>query len=249
MLYIIKYIYTFFIPPGLFITVLVLFNLWLRKRERSAAKLLWAVIAFIYLICTPIIGNTLIGYLEHRYEPPVTIEGDVIVLLTGGAVGNTPDVGGSGNLTGYTMNRLVTAYKLHKSTNLPIIISGGQVYEDTGNEGQICKRNLLALGVAESSIWLDDRSRNTKENALNTIEIMKQKNFTKPVLVTSAFHIPRSVENFKQLGVLTAPYPADFLVPQPYSITLSAFLPSADGLQKSSLAAKEYLGLLELLVH
>ncbi|NOU95702.1 YdcF family protein [Paenibacillus sp. LMG 31456] len=249
MLYIIKYIYTFFIPPGLFITILVLFNLWLRKRERAAAKLLWAAIAIIYLLCTPIAGNTLIGYLEHRYAPPVTVQGDVIVLLTGGAVGNTPDVDGSGNLTGYTMNRLVTAYKLHKSTNLPIIISGGQVYEDSGNEGQICKRNLLALGVAESSILLDDRSRNTKENAINTVEILKQKNFTKPILVTSAFHIPRSVENFKQLGASTTPYPADFLVPQPYSASLSSLLPSSDGLQKSSLAAKEYLGLIELLFH
>jgi uncharacterized SAM-binding protein YcdF (DUF218 family) len=246
MLYIIKYVYSFFIPPGLFITLLVLLSLYLRKKEKAALKMLWPLIVIIYLFCTPFIGNTLLGYLEHRYTPPATIDADVIVLLTGGAVGNTPDVDGKGNLNGFTMNRLVAAYKLHKETKLPILVSGGQVYNDTGNEGQLSKRNLLALGVAESSILLDDTSRNTKENARNTAELLKQKGFAKPVLVTSAFHMPRSVENFKQLGITLTPFPTDFLIPQPADISLFSFMPTADGLQKSSLAAKEYLGLIEL---
>ncbi|MDF2960872.1 MAG: hypothetical protein K0S39_2607 [Paenibacillus sp.] len=247
MLYIIKYIYTFFIPPGIFITLLIGFNLWLRKRDKGAARLLWAVVFFIYIFTLPVTGNLMLGLLERSYTPPASIQGDVIVLLTGGAVGNTPDVDGRGNLTGFTMNRVVTAYKLHKSTGLPIIISGGQVYKDSGNEGRIVKRNLLAFGVKESSLILDDKSRNTEENAINTAHILRQNNFAKPVLVTSAFHMKRSVGNFNQLGISTVPYPTDYLVPQPYNVTVTSLLPSSDGVQKCSLAAKEYLGLLALL--
>ncbi|WP_165971917.1 YdcF family protein [Paenibacillus piri] len=248
MIYILKYIYSFFIPPGLFITVLIAFNLWLRKRDRHASALLWAVILFIWTFATPLAGNTLAGYLEHRYAPPAAVQGDVIVMLTGGSVNGTPDIGGKGNLNGYTMNRVVAAYKLHKSTNLPILISGGQVFADSGNEGQMAKRNLLAMGVNEASIILDDKSRTTKENAANTTQLLEQRKLHRPVLLTSAFHMARSVENFKRLGIETTPYPTDFLVPQPYSVSVSSLIPASDGLQKSALAAKEYLALLELMV-
>jgi uncharacterized SAM-binding protein YcdF (DUF218 family) len=246
MFNIIKYIHSFVIPPGLFITLMALAIVWLRKREKRAVKLLGGLLVFIYALTTPLIGNMWLGSLEQRYQPPAAVHGDAIVLLTGGAVSNTPDVEGVGSLSGSTMNRTITAYKLHRSYNLPIIISGGQPFSYTGNEGQIVKRNLLALGVPESQLLLDDKSRNTAENALNTAEIIKYKGFAKPILVTSAFHMQRSVEHFDKVGIMTAPYPTDFLVPQPAAVSIGSFIPSAEGMMKCSLAAKEFLGLLAL---
>jgi uncharacterized SAM-binding protein YcdF (DUF218 family) len=244
---IIKYIYSFVIPPGLFISLLILVNLCLRKRDKRAVTLLWGLTAIVYLLSTALVGNALLGSLERRFEPPAAVQGDVIVLLTGGAVSNTPDTDGTGNLNGFTMNRTITAYKLHKKYNLPILISGGQVYSYTGNEGQIVKRNLLTLGVAESSLFLDDKSRNTEENALFSKRIIQKQGFTKPVLVTSAFHMPRSVENFNKNGIVTTPYPTDFLVPRPFPVSIGSLIPSSDGVLKCSLAAKEFLGWIALL--
>jgi uncharacterized SAM-binding protein YcdF (DUF218 family) len=245
MLYLIKYVYSFFIPPGLFISVLIALSIGLYKKQRTAAKLLWAVTCFIYLFTTPLAASVLLGSLEHRYSLPAAVQGDVIVVLGGGAIGSTPDVDGIGSLTGTTLTRVVAAYKLHKKTGLPIIVSGGQVFKDSGNEARIAKRYLLSLGLPESAVIAEDKSRNTKENAAYTLDVLKQKGFTQPILVTSASHMPRAAAQFNQLNVQLLPYPVGFLVSQPYPVTISSFLPSADALLKNSLAAKEYLGQLE----
>ena len=57
------------------------------------------------------------------------------------------------------------ALRLQKAKDLPILLSGGTILKGDANESEIEKRMLLSLGVLENKIFMDDKSRNTAENA------------------------------------------------------------------------------------
>ena len=105
-------------------------------------------------------------------------------------------------------------------------------------------RFLKACGVEEQYLIKEDRSRNTAENAKYVKQICQQRNFDKVILVTSAFHMPRSVAFFEREGVDVIPYPTDYKTSRNTSLNAFAFTPQAENLFHSSIAMKEYLGLL-----
>ncbi|WP_245692442.1 YdcF family protein [Sporomusa acidovorans] len=189
----------------------------------------------------------LIQSLEQRYQPPGEVtDRDVIVMLSYGATKDTPDVSGMGQLSGSSANRLLTTVRLHLKTRLPIIISGGQVFSDSGNEAQISKRILMDLGVPDNQIFIDDKSLTTTENALYTKEILLQHGFNSPILVASGFHMPRVVMNFERVGMDVLPYPADYRVSRTTHLYFNKFSPSSGALSNSGTALREYLGIAAL---
>jgi len=246
MIYLIKFIYSFFLPPGFFLLLLIFFAFWLSKRDKAAAKILIGIVVIFYLFSTNYVGDLLITSLEGQNKMPAQISGDVIILLGGGATLDTPDLQGKGHLSGSAANRLLTAVRLQKRLAVPIIFTGGKVYQDSGNEALIAQRMLLDLGVPKEQIILETASRNTTENAQNTKTILLKNHFQKPILVTSAFHLPRSVLNFAKVGVRALPVPADYQSSVHLAIYLNKFTPSANGLMNSSIALREYLGILAL---
>ena len=83
MTYIIKFIYGFILPPGGFVTLLALLSIWLYRREKLAAKVLFIITLLLYISVIPLTGNILIQTLEQRHTPPSQVDGDVIVMLGG----------------------------------------------------------------------------------------------------------------------------------------------------------------------
>lgn len=247
MIYMIKLVYNLFIPPGIFVLLLLLVALWLYYRVGRKSWPLPLSLAFLlYLSSIPLIGESALQSLEDRFSPPASIEGDAYVVLTGGAIAGTPDVDGIGHLNGYTLHRVVSAAELYARHPLPILISGGQVFADTPNEGQLSKRKLIALGVPEQAILLDDQSRTTQENARNTKELLEQQGLTHPVLITSAFHMSRSIKHFKEQQVEVIPYPVNYLVSKTDNgLTGRLFVPSSIAMNQLQIAMKEYLGMLQ----
>jgi uncharacterized SAM-binding protein YcdF (DUF218 family) len=246
MIYLIKIAYTIVFPPGIIILLLLAIALWLKQKKEYLGTLLVGLAALLLGVSSmPYFGNTLLNSIERRYTPPAQVSGDVLVLLTGGATLDNPDplTKGEGYLTGNTAARVLTVAELYRSTKLPILLSGGQVFRDTGNESQIAKRHLLALGVPESSISMDDKSRNTEENAMNTQAILSEKGWKAPILITSAFHMARSVKQFQKLKIDVIPYPTDFISQQKQYFSISKFIPSSSGLSTTTIALKEFLGL------
>ncbi|MDF2635733.1 MAG: hypothetical protein K0R78_2607, partial [Pelosinus sp.] len=166
MIYLLKFGASFLLPPGIFLIafMVIAISLW-KKQERSFAKALAGITIVFYLLSTGYVSEILLGSLESRYEPPSELAGDAVIMLGGGATADTQDVDGLGNLGGSAANRLLTAARLQKKLDLPIILSGGQVYSDSGREAQISKRTLLSLGIPEDKILIEDQSLNTKQNA------------------------------------------------------------------------------------
>ncbi|WP_461205771.1 YdcF family protein [Clostridium sp. DL1XJH146] len=245
MLYFIKTIYkTFLLPPGIIIVFLAILSfISFRKKHKISKFILVATIA-LYLFSIPLVGEFLIGSLEKEYFPPENPSGDVIIMLGAGATLDTPNVNGKGHLSGYAANRLLTVAQLYKKLDVPIILSGGQVFGFTGKEADIAKEILIGIGIPEEKIITEGKSLNTTQNAQYTKEIIMQYEFRDPIVVTSAFHMPRAVKQFEKVDVQVEGYPTDYQTNINKRYSFYDFIPSASSINYSSLAIKEYIGIL-----
>ena len=246
MLYFIKFIYqTFLLPPGILLVMLALLSGQLfYKKQRNYAFILLGFTILLYGCVTPLCCNTLIHSLENSYQPPKQIHGDIIVILGGGATLDTPNLHGKGHLSGSAANRLLTCIQLYHQLQVPIIFSGGQVYKTTGVEAEIAKSILLDVGIPKDQIIIENKSLNTTENAIYTKIILDRLKYHQPILVTSAFHMPRAVKQFQKVGVTVTPYPTDYYTNVREDFTFTQLIPSAEALNELSIALKEYIGLL-----
>jgi uncharacterized SAM-binding protein YcdF (DUF218 family) len=127
---------------------------------------------------------------------------------------------------------------------LPVIVSGGAIREGDIPESWIVQRFLQDLGIPSGKIFIDDRSRDTGENARYVAEICKRNGFHNPLLVTSAYHIKRSLLIFHRYHLLVTPLPASFRSSGRTEISPYTFLPSVSALADTVTALREHLGLL-----
>lgn len=243
MLYMLKNLAAFFLPPGIFIVLFFFLSLSFWKRNRRGAIGLLILTGWFYFFTTNFIGDILIGTLEAQQAPPANPAGDLIIVLGGGATLDTPDLDGEGNLSGSAANRLLTAVRLHKRLNVPILVSGGKVFEDAGTEAEIARRYLLDFGVPEDHIIVEDQSLNTRQNAACIKQWLEKEKVYSPLLVTSAFHMKRALAEFSREGILVTPYPCDYQVSRKNALYLNKFVPSAAGLQNTAVFFHEWLGI------
>ena len=245
MLIILKLLYAWLLPPGIFLLAILLAYFFCRK-SKNAHWLLY-VFALIYLLSIPAVSDFIIKPLEYAYPQPAVSElkdTQAIVILAGGSYDGVPDFDGTGQNSESTTTRLAAGLRLHRVLHLPMVLSGGRLFDDAVTEASTEYRFLRACGVEERYLIKEDRSRNTAENAKFVKPIYQQQEFNKVILVTSAFHMPRSVALFHREGMQVIPYPTDYRTDKTLRFNAFAFTPSADCVYHNSLAMKEYLGLL-----
>ncbi len=232
MFFLKKLISYFILPPGIFVVLLLVIGV-LSKRNKAVRFLALSGALVLYLISTEPVKDLLYIPLERIYPVPDRVEGNAIVVLGGG-------VYGTGHLKGSSFKRLITGYKLHKDTGLPLILAGGSA-TGTVPEAVVMLRVLKELGADEKKIFIDDRSRDTRENALYTREICQRIGCSKVTLVTSAFHMKRAVEIFRKVGLEVQPYPTDFRTDLKY--TVYSIFPKSGAFEDSAIAIREYIGI------
>ena len=243
MIYILKFGAAWILPPGIFILVMIglAVYLWKKCRQRRTAGILVTLALVLYFLSIGAVADRLMGGLEQTYEVPAHPQGDVIVMLGGGAIADVQDVDGVGMLAQSPSSRLLTTLRLHRRHNLPILLSGGQVFSDTGSEAEIAQRVLLSLGVPSEMIYVERQSLTTGQNAHYSAEILRREGFAHPILVTSAFHLPRAVLNFEKEGIAVTPYPADFWVSGDPQLYMIKFAPNAGALLTNTVFLQEKL--------
>ena len=245
MIYLLKFGASFVLPPGIFFVCFIALAVWCwRHRQKKPAGLLVVITLVFYVLSTGFAAEKLMGNLEQVYEPPKIPAGDVIILLGGGATRGTPDVDGTGALCGSPANRLLTAVRLQRQLEIPILTSGGQVYSDSGPEADISRRVLLGLGVPAEDILVEGKSLNTRQNAVYSGRILREHGFTHPILVTSAFHMQRAVLNFEKEGIAVTPYPTDYIVSRPAVFHYNKLAPQAGALMANTMVLQERLRML-----
>jgi len=233
-----------FLPVTLFFFFLLcIFLRRLTGRTRRRCLVIWAIAWF----CSTSFGSGLLMRpLENRYETPVAgkmNKADVVVVL-GGLIDANTHRGGRPEFRD-AADRLTAALELYFTGKAGhILISGGSGLMLQGGlrEGDVLKDYLVSLGFPREKILGERNSRNTRENAVESLKIIQEKKFKSVVLVTSAFHMPRSVRCFKKVGLEVIPFPVDFKAAD-QSTFPESFFPSSQGVGDFATAVREIIGL------
>jgi uncharacterized SAM-binding protein YcdF (DUF218 family) len=245
MFYFFKVLETIILPPGIFILLLIVSGIFLLYKTHfktgvfnlSIGLLLWLLSIFP-------VSHFLLNGLESSFSIPKSIEGDVIILLGAGLRDKVPDLTGSGFPGGDMLGRIVTAVRLQKQYNIPIIITSGKVYKGGSAGAPVDRRILVDLGVDAKNIIVEEKSRNTIENAKYSAIICQEMGYKKPVLLTAAYHLKRSQMAFQKVGLTTIPFPAYRNSSENPIFFWHSFLPRYNTFEASCTAIREYLGIL-----
>lgn len=218
---------------------------WKRSRKLGVRLAAGGAIAAVAVILIPI-GDWLIASLERRFPPypaceaanPKPLAG---IILLGGAISSQEIAGSIFEDLGPAADRIrKTAQLARDHPDLPIVVSGGQAFPRAGSrtEAVATADLLIELGVELKRLRLETGSRTTAENAQLVADQAADGAW---LLVTSAFHMPRSVGSFRKAGVDVIAVPTDWQVDDNRPLlTLSAL----DRLGRLDLGVREYLGLL-----
>jgi uncharacterized SAM-binding protein YcdF (DUF218 family) len=242
---------TFLLPPALQLGLMLLALLLWRWFKKTACCLLifsWLSLAALSM---PAVSAYLFQWLEAPYvKQSFELDDDVgaIVVLGGGRLRNPPEYGGEDQPGYHALWRLRFAGRLANQYQLPVIVSGGTVYPyETISEAAIGAK-FLREEMQVSEVWEEGESRDTWQNARNSIALLKEKEIQKVAVVTHAYHMRRAEIAFRRANanhvspIEVVPMPTMF-----FSVAASGWwddlLPTSYGLLGSRVALHEYLGL------
>jgi uncharacterized SAM-binding protein YcdF (DUF218 family) len=201
-------------------------------------------IALAVLGLSPI-GNALMVALEDRFPRFDASQGapDGIVVL-GGAI--SPDVSAARDevVLNESAERLTVVAELARQyPKARILFSGGSGELMLGErEAPFALRLFDSFAIARDRVLLEDRARNTAENAVYSKQVARPLPGERWLLVTSAYHLPRAVGAFRKAGFPVEPYPVDWRT-RGAKDALRPFASVGDGLRRVDTAVREWVGL------
>ncbi len=224
-------------------------GLWLGRRSdrrRLAMRLCWAALALLWLLSCQSVAVGLSRFLLPSFLPPSLPQvaaTQAIVVLGGGirpgdGARQIPD-----ELTLETLERVQMGARWAKASHRPLVFSGGQGWGHQGsnpNEAQVASQ-VLWHDHGLKFQWLEAGSRDTRENAQMTAQLLLPQNVQHIALVTQSWHLPRSVRNFEEAGIKVLPVPTG--IPRGTGSPWLDALPSGQGLSLSRQVLREWLGL------
>ncbi len=240
-----KTISPFLVPPGIFIITILSSGLWLLLKKKTKEGILNIIIGcLMWLFSIQPVSDFLLAGLESELQIPQNPKGDVIILLNHRIYNESPDLSGTGYPSGDMLDRMFTASRLQKRLNIPVIVSGVYHSDLSHNQSwpQIVERILGEFGVNPDKIIIENKSRDTYENARNSGLICLKLDFKNPILVTSAYHMKRSVMSFERFGVSVLPVPTGFKTWKHKNYNWNDYLP--ENFEIARIAIHEYLGLI-----
>ncbi len=205
---------------------------------------LGAILLLAALATTPI-GLLLIAPLENRFpEPPADMPPPYGIIMLGGTIRSAESTA-RGQAVFSDGERVVQAAILAKRyPDARVIFSGGSgsLLATSSTEAQEAQKLLVELGVDPSRITLEDASRNTDENARFTAKLVDPVPAQRFLLVTSAYHMPRSMGLFEKAGFDVTAFPVAFrTLGKGRDLLWETHAPR--NLETFEIAAKEWIGL------
>jgi uncharacterized SAM-binding protein YcdF (DUF218 family) len=235
------------LPPALpLLLVLLGLLLVLLRRRRAGIGLAFAGTAVLWLLSCQAVAMLLASSLlppVQAVQAAQLARVQAIVVLGGGVMPQAPEYG-TAQPTPPTLRRLRYGAWLARRTGKPLAFAGGVGWSAAGTafapEAEVAGR-VWREDFGITPRWLDDRSRDTGENAREMHRLLAADQVTRIALVTDAWHMPRSVLEFQRAGFTVVPAPTGF--PSVQTRPLLAWLPSSEGLWLSRQVLRELLGL------
>lgn len=248
MFFIISKVLGFFALPSNVIVVLGLLGVLLigGRLSQLGVRLAAASVLLIAVCGFSPLGTALLLPLENRFAPwnPAHGPPDGIIVL-GGAFDNAVSGARADLALNDAAERMTSAVALaRRFPAAKIVFSGGygELFPEGPSEGELALRLFERLGIERDRIRVEDRSRNTVENAVFSKALVAPKPGERWLLITSAHHMPRAVGAFRRSGFEVEPYPVDWRTRGEADL-LRPFWTASDGLRRTDTAAREWVGL------
>jgi len=232
------------VSPIMHIPIMLFVGGWLISvgYKKMGAVLATITIGWYLLSSTTVVPLSLAKWLENQYPPaharqvldyrPQAIvvlacyfyEDDLLPIIS-----QWPEC---------SLKRLLHAYWLHRDTGVPIIVTGGGIDGTHTTHAREAGQFLARLGVEPDAILAIAKGTNTQREAA----AVEAAGFNKIVLVTTAVHMPRSVNEFERVHIDVLASPTDHL--SKIQTTPIVEWPNAISMRIAERVIHEYVGLL-----
>ena len=216
----------------------------LGRWHRAGVRMLWAGLVALVLLGVQAIPDALLRSLESQYPAPDLGSAPFAgVIVLGGALGNPDSYQAHGQvpLNQSAERFTVPVGLMRRDPDLKLVFSGGEgrLLATGMAEAALAKVFFEEQGVDLSRVIFEDGARNTRENALNVAALLGEECRKPWLLVTSAWHMPRSMAEFEATGCNVTAYPVDFLTGSATPLTEYSLAHSA---LRWQMALHEWLG-------
>ncbi|WP_266368076.1 YdcF family protein [Tellurirhabdus rosea] len=246
MFYFLSKVLAYFLSPAGWLTLLMLTVFFVRDKVRKR-RLFGLLLISWFVLANEALSNELARWWEYAPTSiPAATKPRVGIVLTGGMM-QTEVPPFDRVILGESSDRMGQALGLYQTGLIQkILISGGSDPLDgrrLGNEGQLTAEFLRKAGVKADDIILENKSRNTEENARFSAAMLKRR-FAgyEYVLITSAFHMRRAVGCFRKQALSVRAFPAAFMAQQRRFTPDTLLLPSESALWKNYRLFHEWFG-------
>ena len=233
----------FFIYPFSWIVILVIAAICIKKP--SLKRKLFIAAAVVFFIFS---DSFLFNQFTKRWDiQPVPLAGTGMYSCAIVLGGFSSELANGTDYFNGSADRFIQALKLFQNGKVKhILVSGGngRLFPDSFREGDWVKTQLQEFKVPDSCIIIEDQSRNTIENAAFSKHKLDSAHLQGPyVLITSAYHMRRSLQIFRKTKVDVTPFPCNYLTADGY-VGLDDFMPDPGVLADWNIYAKEVIGYL-----
>jgi uncharacterized SAM-binding protein YcdF (DUF218 family) len=243
MYFILSKILLFLLLPAYWIMAFLIVAV-LNKKPKTKRLFLTGAVITLYFFTAPVFLKTMERVWDIKpYPANNTHKYSCVIVLGGFSSSGGPEGGHFNNAA----DRFVQGLKLMCTKQVShILISGGngQLLPGGFREATWVKTQLIKFNIPDSSILIESNSKNTVENGLFSKALLAKKHLPPPyLLVTSAFHMRRSLMIFKHAGMDVVPYPCNYFNTT-YGFGIIDFLPDSSALCNWEFYTKEVIGYL-----
>ena len=232
------------LPPGGFLILIAIgLFLWLFRLRKTAAICIIFGTALIYFASTPYVAHRLLDPLQYEYSvlDEIPANAQAIVVLAAGRLEIAREYDNLDTINSDSLERLRYAVKLAKASELPILLSGGSIYGERQSLAKLMQQ-VLERDYAIQATWLEEDSKTTLENAKYSKQILNDNSISEFLLVTHAYHMPRAMWSFKNVGLHPTAAPTIFYKNRRQVSANKDFIPSALALLGTKRALHEHIG-------
>ncbi len=210
--FILKKLISMWLMPLPFCCLVIIFGLVVSYwRAHIGRTIAFTGVAFLMLFSWQPFANSVLYPLEHQYPSfDIAQPVDAVVVL-GNCHQVSDDIPPMAQLCGTGLYRLMEGYRIWQANPEAEFLLSGYAGDQSKTYAEISANIALTLGVPEEKIRLFPNAQDTQEEAELTAPFLKGKHFA---LVTSASHMQRSMNWFKQEGLKPIPAPAHFGAPK-----------------------------------
>ena len=221
-----------------------LFLLLFTRRQRTGKFTVTLGVVFLLLMSYDALPDRALETLEHRYAPLKEIDSISEVkwiVVLGGGHASDPNLPVASRLSGESLSRLIEGIIIHKRfPQSRMLLSGGNIFDPVPESKSMAELAII-LGIDKDGIHEESAGLDTEDQAILIKKIVGKDKF---ILVTSAFHMPRSMALFQKQGMHPIPSPSGYRVKNRNEVDPFMFFPDSGGIGKMELAVHEYLGML-----